>query len=349
MDFSKLILIFLSLLIYAGTSLAQILPQEACTTTDIRETNPKIKNNPELYQHFTRPLNQDSIGWCYAFAAADLMSAEMGTAVSSIHLASMHNLEIQRWYSSKIFKLLMGKSAKPEEAKKLTEFSELYTTGHTDTAIEKAIQQRQVCSESAFPFDRAYPDQLHNMIKDLEILKAHYLEQENVSQEQICSDLSYQSTKHQMLALNSQLVTQNLMTDNMNNLLDKIIQVRCPPSSRLAVPQFKVKTIKPPVKGKPQQQVAVLNRLNRLLDGGQPFSITYQTRDFSIFDVAHVSSITARRWHQGQCQYLVRNSWGEDCISYKAGIECDRARGSFWISDGDLIQKVSKINYLERP
>ena len=62
------------------------LTQEQCTLVDIRRDQ-----NPQLKEFFSPPRNQGLIGWCYGFAAADLLSVEAGTPVSAAHTSAIFN------------------------------------------------------------------------------------------------------------------------------------------------------------------------------------------------------------------------------------------------------------------
>ncbi len=48
----------------------------------------------------------------------------------------------------------------------------------------------------------------------------------------------------------------------------------------------------------------------------------------------HASVISARRQRGGRCEYFVRNSWGQDCSSYRPQFRarCERSRGGVWVT-----------------
>ena len=76
----KRVLCFLYFLLsFYSISLAQALDisisEHDCSRIDIRD------KRPELKEFFSTPRDQASVGWCFAFATADLFSAELGVPV----------------------------------------------------------------------------------------------------------------------------------------------------------------------------------------------------------------------------------------------------------------------------
>ncbi|MBF0205692.1 MAG: hypothetical protein HQK53_02275 [Oligoflexia bacterium] len=56
----------------------------------------------------------------------------------------------------------------------------------------------------------------------------------------------------------------------------------------------------------------------------------------------HASLIIGRRNIAGRCQYLVRNSWGEDCSTMRISqdFECDR--GNIWVDRDTLVRNITR-------
>ncbi len=55
-------------------------------------------------------------------------------------------------------------------------------------------------------------------------------------------------------------------------------------------------------------------------------------------DGLHASSIIGRRSNRGQCQYLIKNSWGSSCSGYDPRTECEG--GKLWVDARALINNV---------
>jgi hypothetical protein len=69
------------------------------------------------------------------------------------------------------------------------------------------------------------------------------------------------------------------------------------------------------------------------LNNGKPVGISYNVKYVAPFSGFHASTVIARRWNNGRCEYKVRNSWGRSCSSYLKEIECNRWEGSYWVKD----------------
>jgi len=50
----------------------------------------------------------------------------------------------------------------------------------------------------------------------------------------------------------------------------------------------------------------------------------------------HSASLVGRRWHNGRCQYLYRNSWGRACHQYRQDLSCDR--GHVWLDEAEVLR-----------
>lgn len=62
----------------------------------------------------------------------------------------------------------------------------------------------------------------------------------------------------------------------------------------------------------------------------------------------HYSTIVGRRENviTGRCQYLVRNSWGEDCSIYPSPYDVMCEAGNIWVDSDVLLQSIISIHYL---
>ena len=61
-------------------------------------------------------------------------------------------------------------------------------------------------------------------------------------------------------------------------------------------------------------------------------------------DNQHWSSIVGRRCVNGNNQFLIRNSFGSDCETYRIKENCDA--GNYWVSEETLLEMSTFINYL---
>lgn len=95
-------------------------------------------------------------------------------------------------------------------------------------------------------------------------------------------------------------------------------------------------------------------QIDKLLDKNEPVAVTYNPTHFRVDENAppgsrntddlHVSLIVGREFRDGKCQYLLRNTWGPSCSGYKRPCE----RGHFWMTEEDVNSHVSQLEYMER-
>lgn len=98
------------------------------------------------------------------------------------------------------------------------------------------------------------------------------------------------------------------------------------------------------------------DRLTRHLDdalkAGKIAAVTYSA--FAISTQVspndyHVSSVVGRRYFQDRCQYLVRNTWGIDfCNALQENVSCvSKKPGYIWVSREQLIRNTVTVEYLK--
>lgn len=306
-----------------------ILNQDQCQAVDIRDVNPGLR------EHFSTPRDQDSIGWCYGFAAADLLTAKLGTPVSAIHMSALYNRNIDRNFFLRtghdIFQALRGNPM------------ETYEGGTIGRSLKEALRNGTVCTEEQLPFDANYFGGTRGDLLDLETLRTRV--RETPDEERACEMV--ESLRPDGIFGNSDFsqISEVLGRGRLNGGLEAIVSAACK-ESPLSVGDFKVRSKNKPRRrnGRPGREY--VDAIGTALAAGKPVGISYNPRRVTGSDGAHASSVIARRWLNGKCQYKVRNSWGAIC-PYVTGIECDEPEGSFWVNDEDFHEMVRSITYLE--
>ena len=80
----KPILMLLTLLLsFSVFSQSDVQEKRKASCSDVVNLNPPLERD--------KPRNQDTIGWCYAYAAADLLGHALGKNVSAVSLAASLN------------------------------------------------------------------------------------------------------------------------------------------------------------------------------------------------------------------------------------------------------------------
>lgn len=333
----KSFIILSGLLLVSFEGVAGILSKAECTPTDIRNTHPLIKTRPELRQHFSVPKNQDSIGWCYAFSASDIMSAYLGKPISSLHTSIINNYAS---YSNGALKRVAEKYMKTEK----TPYKEVYETGNVEDSIRHASKKGWICTEKGLPFDAPRPNQINDMIRRLEALKLKNKETKS-SLQNVCEDIMRTIEPFKVVATELENLAMNLVSTNMNETLNKFADSACTEKiQNLPKMDLEVKT-KVDGKGKPNNDY--LQHLNKLLTNGHVTQVAYMVDSITTISGPHSSIVMGRRWNNDQCEFYIRNTWGKSCAVYSSDIECNKEEGAFWVSDEKLYHASSAYSYIK--
>lgn len=308
------------------------IQQADCSSTDVRD------HHPQLRELFSTPRDQDSIGWCYGFAAADLLSVEAGRPVSASHVSAIFNKSVAKSF---LWKIGYGLGNFFME----NSFETVYEGGYVDKAIKEAMKESSVCTEDDMPFSRRYPDDLYRLIRRIEGIKRS-VHDRSMSSEKACESLEnvLNDTFFDSQAEKEKLIL-SLLENDLNIVLSEMMDEQCK-DKRIALSKKKIKNYTKPNKASShtdrynnhndsQDVEKYLKTINGLLDKGKPLGISYNVKHITSYSGLHASVVTARRWNsvQGRCEYKIRNSWGTGCGSYKTDIDCEYNEGSFWVSD----------------
>jgi hypothetical protein len=288
-----------------------------CTPTDIRSLNPSIR------EHLSTPSNQGSIGWCYAFTAADLLSARLGVPVSYTHMAAIYNV---------------SDSAPPNGDGAFTSISE---GGIIYEAIGAAVKQGQICSLERVPYDQS-----------IEFLRSVDSARNNLStNENLINCPPFQGSLGGAFEANLSMdlaIRTRVLQEDLHYNLNQFFNRYCADNA-VTIPELRASVVRKPESQTGPGALEFVRNLNRVLSNGSPVGLSYETAPIlSSGSGRHASSIVGRRWRNGVCEYEVRNSWGSSCQSYNASVtECNPEHGSFWIQDTTLFQAATYISFID--
>jgi len=288
--------------------------KEECSNIDIRDQHPHLK------KHFSTPLDQGSIGWCYGYSAADLLSVEAGEAISPSHVSSIYNKSVRSNFLWKV-----GYNISTLFTKK-----ETYEGGFIGKATVEAMEESPLCKYNDM-------DRYTHRINLLEVTKQR-VKNKQMSMEDACVVLERTLPN---INTDSKNFMEDFISKNLNDSLESLLRENC---QTVEVPERKKRVLyKPFIWGKKKH----VDRVNKLLEKGKPLGVAYNvshvTKNLSGY---HASTVIGRRWNNGRCEYNIRNSWGRTC-NYKPGIECNRDDGSFWVKDEDFYKLALNFTYLE--
>lgn len=264
--------------------------------------------------------NQDSIGWCYAFAGADLVSYRLKKKVSAADMAVTYNdgviSDIQKTFGST---------------------AEKFQGGFTASAIDDAAK-KGFCLEKDFPSEDNSRSNLKNTLKEIDSLGRQKLGIAGAD----CVQL------HQA----SRVLFPNVKMPDLQKVLSES-------SSRNFIDNLADKTCNPRIKANLETESnmyifdkkAMIRDLDEQLNKSNPVALGYDAsnlmdrRDTEKTQM-HASVIVGRRFNEksGQCEYLLRNSWGRGC-SYDTAYECKE--GNIWIPKNDIMQRGKFLDYVK--
>lgn len=267
-------------LVLAGTSvIAQA--EVKCHNTDLR-------SNPVLGSI----RNQGPLGWCFAYAAADLYSVALNRRLSPFDIATNYYRD-HRDYKGKLTRL--------------TQWG-----GGRQDFVYQSVQRWGICPDNVIS---AYlPEAPHALKKIEEIGHALMGLTGNERRDRATallypkySQLYYVFPQTPAPRLRDALVSMDPHDEPLIALSDEICRDR-----RVDVPQ----SLKREALGRPSPE-QTLEFLNRNLHFGRPVAIAYDTKslkdpfaDRKALSVGHISTIVASRKSGDQCEYLLRNTWG---------------------------------------
>lgn len=273
--------------------------------------------------------NQDSVGWCYAYTAADMLSFKLDKKVSAVSVANPADIAAD-----------VARGTTP--AGGIIEGS----------ARNYLAKNRGVCLESDLPSsdfkfctDQLYQDFLNYLI---EIAGNGRFERELTSNQCLEKNLRQAFPNVSIPDVRS-LVRAN----GSRKLIESLYQLQCRSIIPVNPEAFKMKTYNSFMISKD----ALVNHIDQQISGGV-IGIGYDLKKMTgeNLDGGHASLIVGRRVNQetGACEYLIRNSWGKNC-SQKEDSQlschknCDskgcRYSGHFWVSRSRVKEAITDVNF----
>lgn len=296
--------------------------------------------------------NQDGVGWCFAYAAADMLSQKTGKRVSAMDISISY------------FQQQTNRGA---DKPKLASFEE-YSGGFAVNAVATAVQ-RGVCLEEdvhssdfeqvqlAKPLEpgETMTDRLNRSLYGMRV--EPLLQRIQKFQEiwrtsardsvSTCKDIFDTQAMFPQLSTVQILAAAEAAGGDTTAYLNYLVHLSCG-GRRLELQKDLMAMEEVPGKG---NEAKLIPAIDRQLERGQIVGISYDV-DFLYRDPAnappsnngnHASTIVAREFRDGKCQYLIRNTYGPGCGAYK--FPCDR--GQVWIPEADLVKTISTIQYFK--
>lgn len=323
--------------------------KSSCTNVDNRNP-PLVDLNTDGSVKTNNMRNQDSIGWCYAYTAADLISHKIGINVSAVDIANAYNEgSLEDWFSN-------------EES--------TMEGGYSDTAANNALS-RGLCLESQLPSDdynfSAGSKNLMEELKAIEKLYDTYNDRVSHEVKGYFYNSVERKTGEQLTkahnGFKSDLMCGSIQSDwdeffkNMNinefmnvlknasssnDFIDDLIEKNCKPRIELSF-DLEYDSFSSYSKD------YMMTRIDDRLDDGEILGINYKSTvlsdKYDHSDGNHASLVVARKYNKssGSCEYLIRNSWGSGCSKYDIDYGCEQ--GNIWVPEEYFRQAVYGVTY----
>jgi len=319
-----------------------------CTEIDNRKPPLVEVRNGKIID---RPRNQDSIGWCYAFAAADLISHKLGKKVSAIDIANNYN--------NGSFKDVFGFNETSMEG------------GFTSSAANEALE-KGLCLESQLPSDDYSFSTDSNLMKEYQRMEKLYESFRNRTTEpglvfgrnqlkglqysnaveSFERDLECNRLEGEFNVLFPTLSVGDFVkvleqSSSANDLIDNLVAKSC--KKRIANNlnlKFEEDSLL-------TSSSTMVETINKKLEGGDIIGVNYKASTLSNLldhdnDSRHASIIVARKFNEqtGSCEYLIRNSWGNT----RASSYDSRTRsggGNHWMPEEYLRESMHGVSYVK--
>lgn len=325
-------------------SLSFAASADDCSSVDVRETM-----NPALQKRFYAPYDQGQIGWCFGYAAADVLSQAVGEPVSAVHLSSRYASTVTGIgrFARNIF---MGKTAVAEGGFIEGAINEMQKLGHycEDGAVTSKgtvlISRKKGIYEFGYALGTGF---LMSYLKDY--------------REGICTGdcndfldpLIQAYFPHQDVQAVKDYITKN-KDQSLDRLVFALFDQACGEgrkdiTSDLQVISY-VNSISRSNNNDFQQQQEASDHIDEGLNAkkvvGLEYDAKYVTGVGGIFGGGHASTIIGRKSIGGVCHYLVRNSWGTTC-AYKDSIICEKSQGAYWVSKDTMNLMATKVLWIK--
>lgn len=269
--------------------------------------------------------DQDSVGWCYAFTAADLLSYKLKQQISAADIAVIHN-----------------DGSLIRAAKRYLPVDEsMFNGGRTDDAINKLYKKGACLEKNFLSEDNGYGDLAYN-------LKGITTFITDKKYKRFCAEeASYIFSK-----LSFSDIAKAIDTSTNEDIVINLANKACHP--RIDISNIKV--INKSINKEKHTTTDLFKEIDTQIDSGNIIGINYKSNilrdvnaeiDFSDPKGYHGSSIVDRRFNEstGECEYLIRNSFGRSEHGYDRSLEV--TEGNIWMPKSILYKSIYGVTYVE--
>lgn len=301
----------------------------ACETKDIRDHLPK-----RVADYFRRPQRKGGMGWCYAYTAADLLSARLGLPVSPPDVA-----------------LTYHRFAPYQEARVPDSGPRGYREGTEGGYISESITtardtRRGVCPESVLPMDSLRgdhdPERFVKALKQLQNFRDRFRrdkrEVANFLQNYDCELRIQDQLPH--VNINDVLdIVERSAGKTVVEIAGALADKNCA-GKRIRVP----KDVRPVlIFNDPKFRIA--HFIDRALEKNAPvtLSLPYGALSGDLSDkTLHAVTVLGRKVVDGKCHYLIRNNAADSgCGHYAENLRASCTPDDTLLLPEDTIRQMA--------
>lgn len=302
--------------------------------------------------------NQDGLGWCFAYVAADLFSAKLGRQVSAIDLSLNYYqsgvadkggnryLDLGKNDSVTNFDGGVGLYAMDVAAQRGVCLEEAVKS--TDYLQSESINPRSLFGATVAKMTKKEKNDSHWLSSLLQTIESFQDVNSKgaLFKQSVCT--SMEATKVLFPNLSAQTIFEAMgKSDRKADYLQWLLALSCG-DQRQKIPNMRYRSLGLERASTPGPRgYRFLPKVDELLDQEQPVSFSFDP-NFVFTGMGentslHTALIVGREFRDGKCQYLVRNSFGPSKGNYTRESE----RGHFWITEEEFHQNALEIGYIQ--
>jgi len=315
---------------------------EDCTDVDVRD-----QMEGDLRKHFYTAIHQGETGWCYAYAASDLVSQKLSVPVSAIYTGSYYQTQIGA-VGHFARKVMNGKGEENQG-------------GFIGEAIDVMKSLGQACTTRGVVTQGLFYYELvpqYEVFGDMDKFQVLLKDTKGKTCDEWCTKRIQHYVKYFVPNMTVsevlQIVRRN-STKTMEQIMFSIVNANCGTNKVRLSPWmdysvgFEESQLE--VRGKEEfdNTKTLTYKLNRALDKGRVVGIEYNrssiNTDVGYWGGFHASTVIGRKTMNNRCYYQVRNSQGTKCDNYKPGVVCSPNDGSYWVDRETFKAMTIRITY----
>lgn len=277
--------------------------------------------------------NQGPTGWCYAFAAADLLSHKLQTQVSALDVAFNYNaMDAGRGFNRSLlaFDKVRGRFDAPV-------FETSVEGGRIGAAIQMT-QKKGACLEKDLPSNHQVVSDIKQSLDDL-----HRLKERVKAEPDLCSYSEYKKSFARFPALAMAEVIQTATESSHAELMMNLAAKSC--KERISLRGIEAVHLEVAETQGGFDQVA--NAIDQQLQEKSIVGVSY---DVGMImpgqEGGHGSTLVGRRFNKdtGECEYMMRNTWGSATFKNSS---VENKDGYYWIPKTALKKYLQGVTYLK--